>query len=72
MIWRDRCQQKHDKLFHAGKEVGYVTSAVKSPLLNANIALGYVRREANQIGNELMLRTAAGESLVKIVKLPCV
>jgi folate-binding protein YgfZ len=75
--------QKHDKLFHAGREVGYVTSAVKSPSLNAivsskhpgegaNIALGYVRREANQIGNELMLRTATGESPVKIVELPFV
>jgi folate-binding protein YgfZ len=61
-----------DKLFHAGREVGYVTSAVKSPTLNANIALGYVRREANQIGNELMLRTAAGESPAKIVELPFV
>ena len=64
--------QKHDKLFHAGKEVGYVTSAVKSPSLNATIALGYVRREANQIGNELTLRTAAGESPAKIVTLPFV
>jgi folate-binding protein YgfZ len=64
--------QKHDKLFYAGKEVGYVTSAVKSPSLNANIALGYVRREVNQIGNELTLRTAAGENPVKIVELPFV
>jgi folate-binding protein YgfZ len=62
--------QKGEKLFHNGKEVGYVTSAVKSPALNANIALGYVRREANQIGTELMLRTADGESLAKIVELP--
>jgi folate-binding protein YgfZ len=61
--------QKHDKLFHAGKEVGYVTSAVKSPRFG-NIALGYVRRETNRIGNELMLRTATGESPVKIVELP--
>ena len=61
-----------DKLFHTGKEVGYVTSAVKSPTLNANIALGYVRREANQIGNELTLRTATGESPAKIVALPFV
>jgi folate-binding protein YgfZ len=60
-----------DKLFHAGKEAGYVTSAVKSPVFG-NIAFGYVRREANQIGNELMLRTAAGESPVKIVALPFV
>jgi folate-binding protein YgfZ len=63
--------QKHDKLFHAGKEVGYVTSAVKSPTLNANIALGYVRREANQIGNELTLQ-GTGESPAKIVELPFV
>ena len=61
--------QKHDKLYYAGKEVGYVTSAVKSPRFG-NIALGYVRREANQIGNELMLQTAAGESPAKIVELP--
>jgi folate-binding protein YgfZ len=64
--------QKHDKLFHAGKEVGYVTSAVKSLTLNANIALGYVRREANQIGNELMLLIATGKSPAKIVELPFV
>jgi len=64
--------QKHDKLFHAGKEVGYMTSAAKSPGLNANIALGYVRREANQIGNKLALRTASGESPAKIVELPFV
>src|SRR5882672_7436205 len=47
--------QHGDKLFHAGKEVGYVTSAVKSPSFNANIALGYVRREVNQIGSDLTL-----------------
>ncbi len=46
-----------------------MTSAVKSPRFG-NIALGYVRREANQIGNELMLQTAAGESPAKIVELP--
>jgi folate-binding protein YgfZ len=64
--------QRGDKLFHAGKEVGYVTSVVKSPTLSANIALGYVRREVNQIGNELTLRTATGESPAKIVELPFV
>lgn len=56
--------KKGDKLFHQGKEAGYITSAVKSPVAG-NIALGYVRREANQIGNELTLRTAAGESSAK-------
>jgi folate-binding protein YgfZ len=63
--------KKGDKLFHAGKEVGYVTSAVKSPMCG-NIALTYVRREANQIGNELTLRTAESENPAKIVELPFV
>jgi folate-binding protein YgfZ len=61
---------KGDKLFHAGKEVGYITSALASPTFKANIALGYVRKEANQIGTELILKTAQGESVVKIVELP--
>jgi len=61
-----------DKLFHDGKEMGYITSAVKSPTLKANIALGYVRREANQISTELILKTAEGESSAKIVALPFV
>ena len=61
-----------DKLFFDGKEVGYVTSAVRSPVLNGNIALGYVRREAYQTGNELVLRTAAGESVAKVVAVPFV
>jgi folate-binding protein YgfZ len=64
--------KRGDKLFRDGKEAGYVTSAVKSPLLNVDIALGYVRREANQIGTELTLRTAAGESSARIVELPFV
>ena len=62
--------QRGDKLFHSGKEVGYVTSAVKSPVLKAVVALGYVRREVNQIGTELILKTAAGESAAKVVELP--
>jgi len=63
--------QRGDKLFHDGKEIGYVTSPVKSPTIG-NIALGYVRREANQIGTELILKAASGESAAKIVGLPFV
>ena len=61
---------KGDKLFKDGKEVGYITSAVASPTYKANIALGYVRREANQINDELILRTDAGEWRTKVVELP--
>ena len=59
-----------DRLFHAGREVGHVTSAVNSPRLNANIALGYVRREVFQMGNLLTLPTASGESAATLVELP--
>lgn len=58
-----------DKLFHDDKEVGYVTSAATVPH-GANIALGYVRREANQIGNQLILRTGDNESRVRVIDLP--
>ncbi len=61
-----------DKIFHGDKEVGCVTSAVRLPKLNANVALGYVRREVNHLGSELSLRTASGEGVVKIVPLPFV
>ena len=75
--------QRGDKLFRDDKEIGYITSAVKLPTLDplvapklqsegGNIALGYIRREANQVGTELTLKTAAGESSAKIVELPFV
>jgi folate-binding protein YgfZ len=59
---------KGDKLFHDGKEAGYVTSAVRSAALEANIALGYVRREVNAVGTELVLRADAGETKAFIVE----
>jgi folate-binding protein YgfZ len=61
---------KGDKLFHDGKEIGYVTSATKSPTLSANIALGYIRREANAPGTELILRTTTDETKALISELP--
>ncbi len=61
---------KGDKLFHDGKEVGYVTSSVKSPALKSNIALGYVRREANAPGSELVVRSAAGDTAAIISEIP--
>lgn len=62
--------KRGDKLFFARKEVGYITSAVASPKLKANIALGYVRKEANEVGTKLMLRTDGGENRAVIVKTP--
>ena len=61
---------KGDKLFLGEKEVGYITSAIASPTFKMNIGLGYVRREANKVGTELILRTKDGDSAVKIAELP--
>jgi folate-binding protein YgfZ len=63
--------QRGDKLFSADKEVGYVTSSVKSPRLG-NIALGYIRREVNQPGSELILPTPEKPVRVQVVNLPFV
>jgi glycine cleavage system aminomethyltransferase T len=52
------------------KEVGYITSSVRSPRLGATIALGYVRKETNEIGAELMVRSGAEEIRARIVGLP--
>jgi folate-binding protein YgfZ len=62
--------QRGDKLFHHEKEAGYITSALGSPALKRNIALGYVRREHAEPGTDLILRTAEQEYPVKIVTLP--
>ena len=61
-----------DKLFLADKEVGYITSAVHSPLLGCPIALGYVRREHNKSGVEVEARGASGVFTAKLVDLPFV
>lgn len=59
---------KGDKLFKDGKEVGYITSSTHSPTLNANIALGYVRKEVNKVGEQLTVL----DSTAQIVELPFV
>lgn len=64
--------EKGDKLFRDGKEVGYVTSAAKSPALDAQIALGYVRREANAPGTELVLHSGSVEAKAVVAETPFV
>ena len=59
-----------DKLLKDGKEIGYITSALQSPKLNEPVALAYVRKECNQIGSVLAVRSAAGEITATVVALP--
>jgi glycine cleavage system aminomethyltransferase T len=48
-------------------EAGYVTSAIQSPLWDAVIALGYVRRGANDIGAKLLVQTPGGNISAQII-----
>ena len=59
-----------DKLCHQNQEAGQLTSVTPSPVLQTDIALGYVRREYNQIGTELTVKNAAGEIAARVVALP--
>jgi folate-binding protein YgfZ len=58
---------KGDKLLADGKEVGVITSAVKSPRLGAAIAMGYVRRERTAPGTRL---TLACGSTMRVTPIP--
>jgi folate-binding protein YgfZ len=62
--------QRGDKLLHDGKELGFVTSATRSPRWNKNLALGYVRREMDSPGIQLILVTATGTSTARVSSLP--
>lgn len=44
-----------DRIYVGEKEVGWITSVVKSPLLSQNLALGYVRREQAKEGEEVQI-----------------
>jgi folate-binding protein YgfZ len=61
--------RRGEKLFHSGNEVGYITSAARSPAWNRNLALGYVRRECNVPGTELNLSSPEGGK-VAVTALP--
>ncbi len=58
------------KLLHDQREVGRVTSTVRSPVLGRPIALGYVRRERKEPGTLLKLQTTKGAAAAEIVPLP--
>jgi glycine cleavage system T protein len=56
-----------EKLFLEGKEMGEITSACISPTLRKTVALGYVRREASDLGTRL---ASASGTLVEVTRLP--
>lgn len=50
-----------DKVLKDGKEVGWITSCVFSPKFQRPVALGYVRKECNQVGTQLMVNHSTVE-----------
>jgi folate-binding protein YgfZ len=58
---------KGARIFMGQNEAGYVTSAIQSPLWDAVIALGYVRRGANDIGAKLLVQTPGGNISAQII-----
>ena len=64
--------QKGDKLFHNAKEVGYVTSSCRSPILQGNIALGYVRREHHDPGTWVEIGAVDSSIKATVCDLPFV
>lgn len=60
--------KRGDKLYHEGKEVGFLTSVAHSFKLDSTLALGYVRRELARAGTALALE--GGKGLATVVPLP--
>ena len=58
-----------EKLFKEGKEAGYVTSSTLSPKHGAKVALAYVRKEANSVGEKLGFASPQG-GLAQIIAIP--
>jgi glycine cleavage system aminomethyltransferase T len=56
------------KLIRDQRDVGWITSAVHSPIVGRPIALGYVRREWKEPGTRLELQAPGGTA--EVVSLP--
>jgi folate-binding protein YgfZ len=68
----DRVPAHGARVTAEGKDVGRVTSAVRSVALGRPIALGYVRREHFEPGSAVTVVDAAGELPARVVALPFV
>lgn len=68
---QDDCELRPGaKVFNAGKEVGWVTSATFAPTLGKKIALGYVRIAVTEAGSRVQIETSDGYVDATVVLLP--
>jgi glycine cleavage system T protein len=70
VIHGDELPVSGDKLFHDAQEVGWVTSAARSPRLGHPIALGYVRREQLTAGTRLRIDRQGTPMIAEVTTLP--
>jgi aminomethyltransferase len=68
----DRVPEAGARVTAEGKDIGRVSSAVRSIALARPIALGYVRREHFEPGSAVTVADAAGEQPARVVALPFV
>lgn len=59
---------KEGLLYDGDKKVGNITSVARLPSTMETVAMGYVRRESNDPGKELTLRTPDGECGVRVME----
>ena len=68
----DRVPEHGARVTAEGKDIGRVTSAVRSLALGRPIALGYVRREHFEPGSAVTVADGAGEQAARVAALPFV
>lgn len=55
--------KKDSKIMRGEREIGYITSGAFSPKLNQVIALGYIRREFNNPGIQVTIKTESNKTV---------
>lgn len=68
----DTLPKRGEKLLVDGRERGYITSAIYSPTCQRSIALGFVRKEYNRVGSQLLRADHPEQGPVTVASLPFV
>jgi len=66
----DRVPMRGDQIFSNEQEIGRVTSAARSPAMNAAVAIGYVGRGHASEGTELSVRSEGRDLHARVHQLP--
>lgn len=61
-----------DRIVLGDREVGRITSAVRSPTLGASIAMGYIQRDHTEPGTKVEVASTTGKLMAEVAPLPFV